>query len=207
MPPFIRLAAGIWPSAANLASPETSIAALRPRWRRPHAAASVAAIGEGGLDYHHMEGSAEAQARLFEGQLASLGSALGLPMSPPLSGRRDRDARARRPPRGGLPVILHCFGYGPTEARSFLDLGCWISFAGNISYKGSEALREACVLVPADRLLLETDSPYMNPMPRRGKSTTPLDIERTYELAANLRGVSLPELADTVSRNAKILFG
>ena len=61
--------------------------------------------------------------------------------------------------------------------------------------------------MPADRLLLETDSPYMNPVPRRGKSTTPLDIERTYALAANLRGVSLPELADTISRNAKILFG
>ncbi len=207
LPPFIRLAAGIWPSAANLASPETSLAALEDaRAEAARRGIDVVAIGEGGLDYHHMEGDAEAQARLFEGQI-SLASTLGLPMIV-----HSRDAAAETlailgRTRSSSPIILHCFGYGPAEARAFLDLGCWISFAGNISYKGSEALREACVLVPADRLLLETDSPYMNPMPRRGKSTTPLDIERTYELAANLRGVSLPELAETVSRNAKILFG
>ena len=207
LPPFIRLAAGIWPSAANLASPETSLAALEAASggsRAPRHRGRRDRRGRARLSPHG--GSAEAQALLFEGQI-SLASTLGLPMIV-----HSRDAAAETlailgRTRSSSPIILHCFGYGPAEARAFLDLGCWISFAGNISYKGSEAFREACVLVPGDRLLLETDSPYMNPMPRRGKSTTPLDIERTYALAANLRGVSLPELADTVSRNAKILFG
>jgi TatD DNase family protein len=207
LPPFMRLAAGIWPSAANLASPETSLLALEEAMAEAaRRGIDIAAIGEGGLDYHHMEGEAEVQARLFEGQIA-FASDLGLPMIV-----HSRDAAADTlailaRTRGSSSIILHCFGYGPAEARAFLDLDCWISFAGNISYKGSDALREACALVPADRLLLETDSPYMNPTPRRGKGATPLDIERTYALAADLRGVSLLELADTISVNAHMLFG
>ena len=207
LPPYIRLAAGLRPSAANLASTESSIAALEAAIvEAERGGARVAAIGEGGLDYHHMEGSAETQELLFEAQLA-LAARLALPLIV-----HSRDAAtetlalvARR--RGGFPVIIHCFGYGPTEARSFLDAGCWLSFAGNLTYKGSDLLRQACALVPEDRLLLETDSPYMNPMPRRRKSATPLDIERTYALAASLRGASVPDLAETVSRNASFLFG
>jgi TatD DNase family protein len=104
-------------------------------------------------------------------------------------------------------VVIHCFGYGPEEARAFLELGCWISFAGNLTYKGSEALRAALALVPDERLLLETDAPYMNPMPKRGKPSSPADIARTYALAAELRGVAVEDLAETVSRNAHRLFG
>jgi TatD DNase family protein len=68
-------------------------------------------------------------------------------------------------------------------------------------------LRAACAVVPDDAFLLETDSPYMNPMPRRGKPTSPRDIERTYALAAGIRSVSVEALADRVSRNARALFG
>ncbi len=76
-----------------------------------------------------------------------------------------------------------------------------------MSYKGSDALLAACEVVPDDVFLLETDSPYMNPMPRRGKPTSPRDIERTYALAADIRSVSVEALADIVSRNARALFG
>lgn len=207
LPPFIRFAAGLWPSAANLESAVASIAALESSIAEAtRMGARLAAIGECGLDYRHMEGGAEAQALLFEGQL-ELASRLGLPL---IVHSREAYAEtlalvARR--RGSSPVIIHCFGYGPDEARAFLDLGCWLSFAGNLTYKGSDSLREACALVPSERFLLETDSPYMNPMPRRGKAATPLDIERTYAIAAALRGVDVPELAETVSRNARTLFG
>jgi TatD DNase family protein len=207
LPPFLRLAAGVWPSGPSLAAPAASLEALMLSVEAAgRAGFRPAAIGEGGLDYHHMDGSREAQAELFEGQLA-LASRLGLPMIV-----HSRDAAADTlslvlAARPSSPVIIHCFGYGREEAGAFLDAGCWISFAGNLTYKGSLALREACALVPADRLLLETDAPYMNPVPRRGRGATPLDVERTYALAAELRGVEIRELAETVSRNARRLFG
>jgi TatD DNase family protein len=214
---FLRLAAGVWPSAENLASPARSLAALAAAigdasLGGPGRAVRVAAIGEGGLDYHHMEGSKAAQSELFSGQL-DLASRLGLPM---IVHSRDAAAdtlalvAAARPDPASLrdaPVLIHCFGYGPEEARAFLDAGCWISFAGNLTYKGSEALRAALALVPEGRLLLETDSPYMNPLPRRGRPSSPADIERTYVAAAEIRGVAVEALAERLSVNARKLFG
>jgi TatD DNase family protein len=207
LPPFLCVAAGIWPSAESLADPEASLALLASAISRADGrGARVAAIGEGGLDYHHMEGSKEAQARLFEGQL-TLAKGLGLPMIVHSREAADDTLGLIRDARSAHPVVIHCFGYGAEEARAFLELGCYISFAGNLTYKKSEPLREACALVPADRILLETDAPYMNPMPLRGKSSSPVDIERTYALAADLRGVTIAFLAETVSLNAHTLFG
>jgi TatD DNase family protein len=207
LPSFLRLAAGVWPSASSLADPAASLADLEAAIAEAGAAGlRLAAIGEGGPDYHHMEAPRERQLELFEGQLA-LAARLGLPM---IVHSRDAAAdtigclRSRGP---STPVLIHCFGYGPEEARAFLELGCLISFAGNLSYKKSEALREACRLVPADRLLLETDAPYMNPMPFRGRPSSPRDVGRSYALAAQIRGVEEADLAETVSRNARALFG
>ena len=206
LPPFLRLAAGIWPSAENLASPEASMSALAEAIAAlADGSPRLAAIGEGGLDYHHMDGPKEAQCRLFEGQL-DLAARLGLPMIV-----HSREAAADTLSllalaRASAPVVIHCFGYGPDEARAFLELGCYISFAGNLTYKKSESLREACALVPEARLLLETDAPYMNPSPNRGRPSSPADVARTYALAAALRGVSVESLADTVSRNAHAVF-
>jgi TatD DNase family protein len=206
---FLRLAAGVWPSAESLASPAASLSALEASIAEASGSGvRVAAIGEGGLDYYHMAGGPAAQAELFSGQLA-LAARLGLPMIV-----HSRDAAAdtlalvgRAAERTPVPVVVHCFGYGPEEARAFLRLGCWISFAGNLTYKGSDALRAACALVPDGKLLLETDAPYMNPLPRRGKASSPADVSRTYALAAELRGVAPEELGETVSRNARELFG
>lgn len=212
-PSFLRLTAGVWPSAERLASCAASLSALEAAVAAAgRAGLRVAAIGEGGLDYHHMNGPREAQAELFEGQLG-LARRLGLPM---IVHSREAfadtlDALKSAAPGRGRPdsaaVIIHCFGYGPDEARAFLDAGCFLSFAGNLTYKGASALREACALVPPDRLLLETDAPYMNPMPLRGRPSSPRDVERTYAAAAALRGASVEELAQSVSRNARKLFG
>jgi TatD DNase family protein len=210
---FLRLSAGAWPSAESLADPRSSLAGLEAAVAAAaRDGARVAAIGEGGLDYHHMEGPREAQAALFEGQLA-LAARLGLPMivhsREAFADTLAIVAAARPSPTAfeASPVIIHCFGYGPDEARAFLDSGCFVSFAGNLTYKGARPLREACALVPADRLLLETDAPYMNPMPLRGRPSSPRDVERTYEAAAILRGAEPGELAETVARNARALFG
>jgi TatD DNase family protein len=204
---FLRLSAGIWPSAENLASPRSGLSALEAAIvEAGRSGRSIAAIGEGGLDYHHMEGGAAAQGELFAGQL-SLASRLGLPMIVHSRDAAEATLSLIKEAKASSPVIIHCFGYGSGEARAFLDLGCHLSFAGNLTYKGSEGLRAACAIVPEGKLLLETDSPYMNPLPRRGKPASPRDIERTYAFAAELRGVEVADLAETVSRNAHTLFG
>ncbi|HUW39570.1 MAG TPA: TatD family hydrolase [Rectinemataceae bacterium] len=203
--PFLRYAAGIWPSEEALAEPASQLKRLAAALDAG-AAAGVAAIGECGLDYHHMNGPAAAQRELFEAQI-ELAERRGLPLIV-----HSRDAAAdtlailgARKPR--IPVVLHCYGYGPGELEDFLALGCYISFAGNLSYKSARPLREACALVPGGRLLLETDAPYMNPEPRRGRPSTSADVERTYAVAAALRSTSVEELAATVSANAHSLFG
>jgi TatD DNase family protein len=214
---FLRLAAGVWPSAENLADPSASLATLEAAiGAAARSGLRIAAIGEGGLDYHYEEGIrgglVAAQAALFQGQL-ELAARLSLPM---IVHSREAAAdtlsliAAARPDeasRTQAPVLIHCFGYGPDEARAFLALGCWISFAGNLTYKGSEGLRAALALVPDDRLLLETDAPYMNPAPRRGRPSSPEDIGRSYAAAAELRGASVEALAELVSRNARSFFG
>ncbi len=211
--PFLRYAAGIWPSEEALADPSVHldrlVAVLAADPGEGSAAAlgaRVAAIGECGLDYHHMNGNLAAQAELFVGQI-ELAEHRGLPLIV-----HSRDAavdtlgllRARKP---RIPVVLHCYGYGPGELEDFLALGCYISFAGNLSYKSAQKLRSACALVPHGRLLLETDAPYMNPEPRRGRPSTSADVERTYAVAAALRSESIEELAAAVSANALRLFG
>jgi TatD DNase family protein len=171
-----------------------------------------------------MDGPREAQLALFEGQ-AAIAAGLGLPLivhsreafedSLAVVARlRDGEYRAAgglrdaggRPGGPALPVIIHCFGYGPEEAARFLALGCYLSFAGNVTYRKADALREALRLVPLDRLLLETDSPYMNPEPLRGRPCSPRDIGRTYAFAAALRGEDGGSLAAAVTANARLLF-
>jgi len=198
---FLRFAAGIWPSREALADPSSHLRILSDVVKK----ALPAAIGEAGLDYHHMNGSRESQRELFEGQLA-LASSLSLPI---IVHSREAAADTLALVAGyarSIPVIIHCFGYGPGEAEAFLELGCRISFAGNLTYRSAPALREACALVPDDRLLLETDSPYMNPEPGRGRASSPLDIGRTYARAAAIRGDSPENLAALIARNAAILF-
>ena len=205
-PPFLRLAAGVWPSAEALAAPAAALAALEAAMAEAEASGRpAAAVGEGGLDYYHMNGPREAQLELFAGQIA-LAERLGLPL---IVHSRDAFADTRDAIAGSrlsTPVIVHCFGYGPDEARAFLDLGCYLSFAGNLTYKKADALRAACSFAPADRLLLETDSPYMCPEPRRGRPSTPLDIERTYAIAAAARGACVEELVEMVSANVAAIF-
>ncbi|HUX38982.1 MAG TPA: TatD family hydrolase [Rectinemataceae bacterium] len=204
-PDWLRFAAGIWPGKPSLEDPEE---AARVLCQSIDAAAKigveVAAIGECGFDFYHMEADEASQARLFGMQIE-----IAVERRLPLMIHTRDAARATLDSIAGaadIPIIIHCFGYGPEEARAFLDRGAYISFAGNISYKKSQALREALALVPDDRLLLETDSPYMNPEPLRGKASTPLDVARSYALAASIRDTSIEALADLISRNAASLF-
>ncbi|MCX8013665.1 MAG: TatD family hydrolase, partial [Rectinema sp.] len=168
--------------------------------------ARLRGIGECGLDYFHNEGSHEAQKALFEAQIEC---AIEFKLPLVVHSRdafSDTLALVKRS-ASSIPVIIHCFGYGPREAEEFLAAGCFLSFAGNLTYPGAKALRDAYARVPLDRLLLETDAPYLNPMPHRGKPSSPLDIGRTYEYAAALRDESVDRLREAMARNVRQLFG
>jgi TatD DNase family protein len=200
--PFVRLAAGIWPDVASIQDRHNRAAALEEHVCDP----ACIAVGECGLDYHWMNGSREDQAELFRLQIE-----LALAYKKPLL-VHSRDAHEDTLAILGtaaqaIPVVIHCFGYDREAALEYVRSGCFVSFAGNMSYKKSSALREACSVVPDGQLLLETDAPYMNPEPRRGKESSPLDIARTYEAAALARDSSVDALAALVAKNARAVFG
>lgn len=200
--PCLHFSAGLWPGKAALDDIGAAMSALAKDAADP----SCAAVGECGLDYFHMDAEPERQIELFEAQ-AALARERRLPLIVHSREAFEDTLKVVKEFAGSLEIVIHCFGYGAREAQAFLDLGCSISFAGNISYKKSEGLREALGIVPLDRLLLETDSPYMNPMPLRGRPSTPADIGRTISLASGLLGKDAEELALLVHRNAFRIFG
>ncbi len=203
--PFIHLAAGIWPDARFLESRESSDEALSGL--EGHVADKACfAVGECGLDYHWMHGSAERQASLFGAQI-DLALRYGKPLIVHSREAHADTLRLVTRAAAGIPVVIHCFGYGGEAALEYLAAGCYISFAGNVTYKNARDLQAAAAVVPLDRLLVETDAPYMNTDPCRGKPSSPLDIGRTYAFLAKLRGVEPESLEESVGKNAKLVFG
>ena len=108
---------------------------------------------------------------------------------------------------GGIGVILHCFSAGPRWAERAAEHGWYCSFAGNLTYPKSEPIREAAAIVPEDRILVETDSPFLAPQPVRGKPNQPANVVATAERLAEVRGVPYGELEGTVEENAARVFG
>ena len=106
-----------------------------------------------------------------------------------------------------MAVILHCFSAGPAWAERAAERGWYCSFAGNLTYPKAEAIREAAALVPDDRLLVETDSPFLAPQPVRGKPNQPANVVATAERLAEVRGVPYGDLERTVEANAARVFG
>jgi TatD DNase family protein len=204
----VRFSAGLWPDPENIAGRRE----LVPHLERNIAAAEpglVVAVGECGLDHHQsLPGGTEldkaGERELLE-MLLNLAERRNLPI---IIHSRDAPAETAAILAGfpGVRGVIHCFSYGAAEARTFLDLGYHISFAGNLSYKNARNLREALCVVPPDRLLLETDSPFLAPVPHRGKPAHPGMVAENYALAAELRGVSLETLAAGVRGNAVSLF-
>ena len=199
--PYLRFSAGLWPGKAAFENPGRALAALEADLR----GGACSAVGECGLDYFHMEAEPSVQRALFEAQ-ALMAVEAGLPLVV-----HSRDAfldtlAVVAEVAGAVPVVIHCFGYGPAEAERFLSAGCMLSFAGNSTYKSASQLREALAITPADRILFETDSPYMNPLPSRGKPSTPLDLHRTIEAAAASTGTDRASLAAAAGENALRIF-
>ncbi|TAL37470.1 MAG: TatD family deoxyribonuclease [Spirochaetes bacterium] len=162
-------------------------------------------IGEAGLDYYRLRRPREEQARAFEFQ-AALATRLGLPLIV-----HSRDALddtlallARvRPAKG----VMHCFSGDSRAARRVLDLGFMISFAGNLTYKAALDLQDAACFVPLDRVLLETDAPFLTPVPLRGRKNRPEHVAHTYAYFASLRGEPVEMIAESVEANFFSLLG
>lgn len=165
-----------------------------------------AAIGETGLDFYRDWSSPEAQQHSLEAHLA-LAARLDLPLIFHCRAAAEPLLERLRAFDGPLRGVMHCFSEGADFARSFLDLGLYVSFAGNVSYPKSGALREAAAVVPADRLLVETDAPFLAPQPVRGKRNEPAYVRHTLACLAEVRGVAEEELAERTYGNAVALFG
>jgi TatD DNase family protein len=199
----VRFAAGIWPHAAVLERVNDAVLELECAVSAAPVGA-VAAIGECGYDRLENPSSPREEIELIERQL-ELAGRLSLPIivHSRNAARETLETLARFPCARG---VIHCFSYTSEEASRFLDRGFLLSFAGNLTYKNAENLRAALRFVPADRLLLETDSPYLAPSPHRGKASHPGMIVETYRMAASVRGADYAAMRDQVAANAAQLF-
>ncbi len=217
--PAIFATAGIHPQEAAHATPE-ALAKLAELAANP----LCIAIGEIGLDYYHVENpEISVQQAAFLAQLGIAAAArkpivihcrtseLATPAAKEKFGPADawEDLLALldehwRPV--GLPGIMHCFSGTIDHARRSLDLGFFISFAGNLTYPAAKGIREAAAFAPADRILVETDAPFLAPIPLRGQRNEPAYVAHTVAALAELRGISPDELATLTTANFHSLF-
>lgn len=167
----------------------------------------VVAIGESGLDFHYMHSPQEAQEAAL-GRHLKLAAELNLPITIHCRNAEERLAAIVRevgmPPRGG---VIHCFTGDTRAAEEFVTLGFHISFSGIVTFRNAREVRDAAPTIPDDRVMVETDAPYLAPEPYRGKRNEPAYVKRTLEVLAQLRGVEVERLASLTSENSRRLFG
>lgn len=195
--PFFYATVGVHPHDAAKATDETW-PHLAELGRRP----KVVAIGEIGLDYHYDFSPRDVQRQVFVRQL-ELARELDLPIV--IHTREawdDTFAVLREHWSGATPGgIMHCFSGGPKEAELSLELGFHLSFSGIVTYPKSTDVQEAAKLTPLDRILVETDAPYLAPVPFRGKRNEPAHVVHTARYVAALRGLSFEEVAAATTAN------
>jgi len=167
----------------------------------------VVAIGEIGLDYYKAENK-ELQKQVLESQLL-IAKKLGLPV---IIHCREAASELRgfltnfMAKHGQIQGVMHCWGGNPEETQWFLDLGFYISFSGIVTFKNAIMIKESAKIVPPDRLLIETDCPFLAPVPKRGKRNEPAYVSYVAEYLASLRQVSPETLAEETTKNACNLF-
>lgn len=186
---------------------DAAAAAIEELGRSP----DVVAIGETGLDFYRDRAEPESQRRAFAAQVAIAGR-LEMPVVIHLRDHQGseqalEEAFSTLSADAGGDVILHCFSAGPGWAERAAELGWYCSFAGNVTYPKADELRAAAAVVPSERLLVETDSPFLAPQPVRGKPNQPANVVATAGTVAEVRGVPYEELERTVDANAARVFG
>ena len=213
---FMYFTAGIWPDVDSIKDRENQVKLLRDSITPD----SIIAVGECGLD-HHWNPSGEdgrceedfdeqvyrGERKLFEAQIV-FARELELPV---IVHSRDafEDTLECINNIGYHNGIIHCYSYGIEEARAFLDLGWYIALGGGITYTKKsklEQMQELIRFIPSDRLLTETDAPYLAPVPFRGQPNSPVLVEHVFNYIAQTRGITVDELNATVDSNIKSLF-
>ncbi|MDE3085125.1 MAG: TatD family hydrolase [Acidobacteriota bacterium] len=166
---------------------------------------AVVAVGECGLDYHYDHSPRPAQREVFAAQIA-LAAELGLAL---VVHTREAwpDTVAMLAEAALERVVLHCFTGGPDEARACLDLGAYLSFSGIVSFAGAQEVRDAAALCPLDRLLVETDAPFLAPVPYRGRSNRPAWVAEVGAAVAAAKAVEPESVAAASMLAARRVFG
>jgi len=202
--PSTRFATGIHPHNAGKFAAETGLGV--DAVRAAAQTVQACAIGEIGLDYHYDFSPREAQQEVFRAQIR-LARELDLPIVIHTREATEDTFRIIRE-EGGPAVrgVFHCFTGDVAMAREALDLGFFLSYAGILTFPKAADLREAAKITPLDRLLSETDAPYLAPTPHRGKRNEPAFVVRVVETLAELHGIDVPAMAAQIDRNFAHLF-
>ncbi len=204
--PTVRFAVGVHPHQAGafIDAVDAVVALVRDTYA---ARAGAVAIGEIGLDYHYDFAPRATQVEVFRRQIA-LARELGRPVVIHTREADDDTIDALRSEGGGeVTGVFHCFTGDAQFARRALDLGFHVSFSGIVTFGNADAIREAARIVPADRLLVETDSPYLAPVPFRGQRNEPARVARVVEVVAATRGAGIAETVAQTSLAYGRLFG
>jgi TatD DNase family protein len=202
--PAIRFSTGIHPHHAGAFAGDVDRAVQTVR--QSVAREGACAIGEIGLDYHYDLSPRDIQQDVFRAQVATARE-LRLPIVIHTREATEDTFRILRNEGGGdIRGVFHCFTGDEAMARSALDLGFYLSFAGILTFPRSDALRDAARITPADRLLAETDSPYLAPVPYRGKRNEPAHVARIYQTLAVVRETPVEEVIRQVTANFEVLF-
>src|SRR5450432_1550559 len=170
-------------------------------------AARVVGIGETGLDYHYDHSPREVQRAAYE-RFVGLARAVRRPVISHVRDAHD-DAFEILRAAGAAEVggVIHCFTGGVAEARRYLDLGHYLSFSGILTFKNAQPIRDAAAFAPLERILVETDAPFLAPIPHRGKKNEPAFITETLRVLAEVRGATVADVEVATTENTRRLFG
>jgi TatD DNase family protein len=200
--PDVWATIGIHPHEAD-AHPDVDTAKLVARAAHPR----VIGIGETGLDYYYDHSDRDRQRASFRSHIAA-SRATGLPLIVHTRNAEEDTAAilTEEMGKGAFPGVIHCFTASNQFARIALDLGLYISISGIVTFKNAKDLQATAATVPEDRLLIETDAPFLSPVPHRGKTGEPAFVADTARFLSALRGVPVGELGQTTSANFHRLF-
>jgi TatD DNase family protein len=200
--PDVWASVGIHPHEADQHA-DLGEAALLEATRHP----KVIGIGETGLDYYYDKSDREVQQALFRTHI-TVARETGLPLIIHTRDAEDDTFRILEDEtgKGAFPALIHCFTASADFGRKVLDLGLSISISGIVTFKNAKDLQDVVPTIPEDRILVETDSPFLAPVPHRGKRCEPAYTADTAKFVAQLRGVSIEQLGETTTRNFFNLF-
>jgi len=202
--PHIYASVGVHPDYED--TPEPTVEQLVALANHP----KIVAIGETGLDYYRLQGDLEWQRERFRVHIRASRKS-GKPLIIHTRAAAEDTIRIMReegagPEAGGAGGVMHCFTESLEVAQAAMEMGFYISFSGIVTFKSAKALQEVACAVPLERMLIETDSPYLAPMPHRGKTNEPAFVRHVGEYIATLKGVDAERVAEKTSENFFSLF-